>query len=125
ASEPFVLAMEPTGLLEVVVTAPDGKPLEGATVYCSPNVRWSGGYSDIFLDRTARSKTNAQGLAILENLPAEEEIHVGVYTKEGYLIPQSTFGNRSARLLISTIQSGEKTQLAVQLDPALGPEGDR
>ena len=108
---PFVVAMEPTGVLEVTVRAPDGSPLDGAFVAASPNVRWVGIGSTIFPWREWSTSTDATGRARIEDLPPEASLWVFAV-------------HHSFRMKLAdrdrppgvTIRSGETTQLEIELE---------
>jgi hypothetical protein len=66
SDELFVLAMERTARLEVLVLDAHGQPVEGAQIQTWPNVHWSCGYAQIFLDRQWIAATDASGRAEIE-----------------------------------------------------------
>jgi len=114
AEDPYVLAMEPTGHARITVLDPDGGALAGATVSSWPNIHWSIGYSNIFLDRTWQAVTDDDGVALLENMPGEGLTFLGVTTKEGYLMPLTKDG--SDRGVSVELAPGETASLTVRMD---------
>jgi len=76
SSSPFVVAMEPTGALEVTVRTQDGGPLAGALIAASPNVSWIGVGSTIFPWGEWNATTDSAGRARIENLPPDHGLWV-------------------------------------------------
>ena len=117
--EPYVLQMEATGTVELTVVDPDGKPVEGARVLFWPNVHWTIGYSNIFLDRTWVAVTDVEGVALVENVPGGDVEHFAVQTREGYLMPLRTdrFGRESRNAWVD-VPVGGRVQHTIGLAPA-------
>lgn len=115
SDEPFVLAMEPTARLELLVLDPDGKPVEGAQVHMWPNVHWSIGYAQMFLEREWQALTDAAGRAEIVNIPAGNE-HLAI-AAEGLCLPRIlTKWGSERRHAEATLIAGETTTLELRLE---------
>ncbi len=114
--EPFVLRMEPTASLEVTVLDPGGEPLPGARLILSPNVYWTCGDSDFFLNREFKATSDARGIASLDDLPSEEDEFVYVHHPD-YRMPlnEAPWGGER-RYAWADLVSGETTRVTVQLE---------
>ncbi len=69
AGRVFVLAMEPTSSLKATLKRADGTPAAGVKLSCWPNVRWSSGFSSVFLDQEWSATSDARGRIEITNLP--------------------------------------------------------
>lgn len=65
----FVLAMEPTSSLKATLKRADGTPAAGVKLSCWPNVRWSSGFSSVFLDHEWSATSDARGRIEIANMP--------------------------------------------------------
>ncbi|MEM9380225.1 MAG: RNA polymerase sigma factor [Planctomycetota bacterium] len=115
-AETFELRMEPTGTVEVTLVDPSGAPVEGAFLQSSPNVHWEIGYAAIFMDRSPGAKTDAEGVAVLENLPAGASTPVQVNTNGRFRLPCRREGDEGSRDLSFRPRSGETIQERVQME---------
>jgi hypothetical protein len=121
--EPFVLAMEPTARLELDVFGPGDEPVEGASIQMWPNVHWSSGYSNIFLDRQWIVATDAEGHAVVENLPPGKENLAVIHSK--FCLPtQTTSWGAKRREADATLTAGQTTTLELRLE-ARGDDEER
>lgn len=111
----FELVMEPTATVVADVRDADGKPIAGATVSLWPNVRWRIGYSQIFMNRTYAGVSDAEGRAVIANLPAGR-CWYGV-THERWEVPQDEQGSRSLSI---ELKSGEQSTITVRLQLRTG-----
>jgi RNA polymerase sigma-70 factor (ECF subfamily) len=113
--EPFVLAMERTARLEVLALDPEGRPVENAVIHMWPNVHWSIGYSQIFLEREWNAATDATGRAAIENVPPGEEGLALVHAS--FCLPvQTNRWGREDRQAQAVLVPGETTELVLQLE---------
>lgn len=119
---PFVLAMARTADAAVTVLDPEGEPVAGASVAFWPNVQWSIGYSQIFLEREWNAITNAEGVALVTNMPAEDAAYFAVTTDEGYLMPLRERGANESRSALADLAPGETAEVTLRMDP---PEDER
>jgi hypothetical protein len=71
---PIVVLMQRTCSLEVTILGPHGGPLEGAHLGASPTVRVMGVGSWIYPWRDWSAKTDANGVARIDNLPAHDDL---------------------------------------------------
>lgn len=117
ASEPYVLAMEPTADARITIEGPDGAPLAGAVVHAWPNVHWEIGYSEIFLERTWQATTDEDGVARLENLPGGDSVYLGVQTDAGYLLPRTRPDDDGSRDAKVELVAGETAETTIRMDP--------
>ena len=92
----FVLHMRRTAHVEVTVLDPEGAPFQGARVVMWPNVHWASGFSNIFLDQEWTAVTNANGTALLSNLPANLDEGVAVIAKGFQMALDEGRGRRQA-----------------------------
>lgn len=109
----FVLLMEPTASAFLRVLDPTGKPVKGAVVTMWPNVFWGVGFSNIFLDRTWATTTDADGRARLTNLPPVLEETVNVQA-QGFLLP--LLEDRNRRQATIDLSPGRATELTLRLE---------
>jgi hypothetical protein len=96
SDDPWVLEMVPSARVELTVLTPEGEPLQNARVASWPNVHWTMGYSQIFLERSWLARTDRFGRATLENMPP---LPMTMYSveHEDYRMPMQTGDNsRSA-----------------------------
>ncbi|MEM1453153.1 MAG: RNA polymerase sigma factor [Planctomycetota bacterium] len=115
-AETFELLMEPTGTVELTLVDPTGSPVEGAFIQCSPNVHWAIGYANIFMGRNPVGRTNAEGVAVIEDLPGGAATPVSVNTNGRFRLPCRTPGDESTRSISFKVVSGETTEMRVQMD---------
>jgi len=112
----FELAMERTATLELHLLDPEGKPVEGATVQMWPNVHWSIGYSQIFLERDWRATSDAAGWAAIENLPAGVEGLIVQHPR--WCLPLVVSRQATPeRQVDADLVAGETTSLELRLEP--------
>ena len=136
----IVIEMEATARLEVTVYDDQRRPLEGAKVATSPNVRWDDCAATIFcadlyntIDLLKRTKnrqdgfkretppgffglSDKTGLAILSNVPADQP-RFGIDHPD-YVLPKVTVADGTRRRRANIIlQPGETTQISVTLEP--------
>lgn len=111
----FELLMEPTATVIADVRDADGKPVAGATLSLWPNVRWRIGYSQIFMGRSYEGVSDAEGRAVVTNLPAGR-CGYGV-THERWELPQDSQGFRYLSL---ELKSAEPSAVTVRLQPRTG-----
>jgi hypothetical protein len=115
--------MERTARIELLVLGPEGEPVEGAMIHMWPNVHWSNGYSQIFLDREWSAVTDNSGHAEIENLPADEE-RLAVVHGSLCLPMRVTSWGASRRDAEAQLVAGETTPLELRLE-ACGEGGER
>ncbi|MCU0867548.1 MAG: Ig-like domain-containing protein [Planctomycetes bacterium] len=96
----LVVAMEPTGTLEVVVTDTQGRPLPGVEVDTSPNVYWRGVGSTIFPWGTWSAATDAEGVARITDLPPEPDLFFGARSA-AYRLRQVDRDNMPTAVIVS------------------------
>jgi hypothetical protein len=106
----FVLLMEPTANLKVVLRGPDGEPVRGATVSCWPNVFWLSGFANIFLDGTWNVAAGPNGEALVSNLPWGT-LFFGVEHSD--LQAPSVDGDRNRNI---PLRPGETAEITVDLE---------
>jgi len=137
-----VLGMEPTASLEVMVQDDHGKPLKGAEVLCSPNVRygeWSAtviGYdcyntADFIRDPDAERRmvkawwnhpplfsatSDFSGLAVVRNLPAETAQFNVQHPRFALPAMDTGFGQKRRELRI-TLHPPATNRITVRLEP--------
>jgi hypothetical protein len=107
APTPLLVAMEPTGSLEVVVKEQDGSPLASARVAASPRVRWIGTAAAAFPWGKWERTTDAWGHARIDDLPPEDALAVEA--------THEADGGRSKRRwdYVVRISSGQTAELEV------------
>jgi hypothetical protein len=110
---PFVVAMEPTGTVEVTVRGPDGAPVEGAGVWTSPNVFWVGVGSSLFPWGEWSATTDAEGVARLAGLPPDDALWITVTHASLRL----TRADRDRPPSVE-VRSGDTTRVAIVLERA-------
>lgn len=110
----FELQMEKTARFVLTAVNADGAPVPGATLTLWPNVRWGSGGAEMIMPGDHYSaKTDAQGRAVVENLPPEDGTG---YEVEGarYALP---IDGARGRIAAATLVSGEDTVHRVVLVP--------
>lgn len=123
----FVLRMQPTSRLRVTVLGPSGELLEGAVVQMWPNVHWKTGFAGFFAigrddiglamgSRRWLNHTDAAGVALLENLPAEDSASLNIRI-QSLVLPAATppWGGSPRRGAWVDLVSGETATIRVQL----------
>jgi len=113
---PFVLLMKPTARLEFLLLDPDGEPVEAAGIQMWPNVHWSIGYSQIFLERNWFAVSDARGRALIENLPPGDE-GLSVQHPELCLPLRVAARGVAERRAEAALLSGQTTELELRLEP--------
>ena len=76
ATDPFVVSMEPTATVEIVVKLEDGTPVVGASVGASPNIGFIGGINTLAPWRSWRAETDLEGRARIEDIPRNPRVMV-------------------------------------------------
>ncbi|MGB7343884.1 MAG: hypothetical protein WBD20_06710 [Pirellulaceae bacterium] len=127
----LVLQMEPTGKLQVTVTGPDGKPLEGARISTNPN-QYSHLAGSTVLGHFSRSiksfvkdlpdlnddsslfsgMTDKNGKVTLKGIPLIKNYQVGAY-HDDYLMPEVERGRR--KRVGYTCKAGEATEVTIEM----------
>ncbi|MEO0653121.1 MAG: Ig-like domain-containing protein, partial [Planctomycetota bacterium] len=111
SEEPLVVAMEPTGTLAVTVVDEAGQPIPDAAVAVSPNYYMLGIGSSIVPGRQWSSRTGPDGVALIEDLPAEDSLFV----HSGHRAYQMRQGERIQTPTVD-ILSGERTEYELVLE---------
>jgi len=109
---PFVLLMHRTSALEVTVVGPDGLPVEGALTSAYPNVRVMGVGSWTFPWRDWTAMTGRDGVARIDDLPADDGVWFDVSAKGLRLSKQDRDDMPYAEL-----SPGEVATTVIKLEP--------
>jgi beta-lactamase regulating signal transducer with metallopeptidase domain len=142
-AEPIVLRMEPTAICEFKVVDQSGAPVPDVTVYLSPNAAWSPGPGGIvghysktseWLGLTPeqvltqgraimaqasiqfQASTNAEGIALMRNVPGKKSLSTSVHHKELDLAPNDR-GNLYFRHHQVNAVPGETVQVGLTVQP--------
>lgn len=136
ASSEIVVKMVPTASCRVQVLGPDGQPVAGAVCRFSPNVFWWDGGSQIYCapgrstaetfrnpkprdalwkpyEQLFAATTDADGIAVVENLPAEAQEDLAVL-HDDLELPLGD-ANRHRRLRMVKLKAGQQTEVTVKL----------
>ncbi len=139
------LIMEPAATCEITVLDPQGEPVEGARVGFAPNAEWWGRYRQIFArrlgsfeetcrmtesqlrqyrlskltERPFAAETDAQGLAVVRNLPCVNPRPRFTVQHPQYELPEVTggvvgFPERRARI---DVAPGKTSRMTVRVQP--------
>ena len=142
-AEPIVLKMEPTATCEFKVVDQSGAPVPDVMVYLSPNAVWSPGPGGIVGQynktsawlgltpeqvlaqaratlaqgsRQFQASTNAEGIALMRNVPGKESLSTSVDHKELDLAPNDS-GNLYFRHYQVNAVPGEMVQVNLIVQP--------
>ncbi len=107
----LVVEMERAGELEVRVTDADGTPLADVGVSASPNVYWNGVGSSLFPWRSWDARTDAQGTALITNLPVDPSLWFGAQSPTHQMRKEDRDRPPSA-----AIESGKTTRVELVLE---------
>lgn len=140
---PVVLQMESTTTCEFTVLDQSGAPVPDATIYLSPNAVWSPGPGGIvghyyktsaWLGLTSeqtqaqlramrtsrnnsfRATTNAEGIAVMKDVPGKKSLSASIEHKEMDLAPNDS-GNPYFRHYQFSTAPGETVQLSLTVQP--------
>ena len=142
-AKPIVLKMEPTATCEFKVVDQSGAPVPDVMVYLSPNAVWSPGPGGIvghysktsaWLGLTPeqllaqgraimaqasiqfQASTNAEGIALIRNVPGKKSLSTSVHHKELDLAPNDS-GNLYFRHHQLSAAPGETVQVSLTVQP--------
>lgn len=109
---PYVVAMEPTGTIEIEVLDEKGSPLPGAMAGASPNVYFIGVGSSIFPWREWNAETDEAGIAVIADLPPEPSLWVHAGSKTHRMRKEDRENTPAIE-----VRSGETTRITLKLEP--------
>ena len=142
-SEPIVLEMEPTANCEFRVVDQSGAPVPDVMVYLSPNAVWSPGPGGIVghynkssawlgltyeqslaqgrammaeVSKQFQASTNAEGIALIRNVPGKRSLSASVHHKELDLAPNDS-GNLYFRHHQLNTAPGKTVQVRLAVQP--------
>ncbi|MCY2960121.1 MAG: carboxypeptidase-like regulatory domain-containing protein [Planctomycetota bacterium] len=113
---PFVVEMQPTGSVEVLVTGPDGRPVAEANVDVSPNVRIPVVGSILVPWRDWNGRADALGIARFDDLPPDPSLWISAGAKG--LQMRAADRKDTPRVVV---KPGEVARITIQLEPVEPP----
>jgi len=118
-SHPITVPMERTGAIRLILQAPDGKPLENASVSFNPNQKFAHGTWNLgAMGSEYTAVTDASGVAIIKNLPAGCQLfYVNAHK---YQLPMNR--NMEERTGFAIIRSGVEETLKIKMDSLDAPD---
>jgi hypothetical protein len=113
----FVLNMVPAGNLRVRIVNSSGQPLPGAKLMAWPNVTWSVGLSQMYLDAKLWNATaDSLGYALIKGLRPGSQPYTA--SAKGWGLPVTLDGaGRASRSTAAAIMPGQTTELVATLEP--------